>query len=124
MTFLNVDLEVVSRSSLEPLVQALSARVFVLQHAREGRVHRFACELSSQRYAADPDGSVRAWVRLLRYLPEDAERAWRRARVRTLDIGVQEGFRGAFCAHTLAGVAAIGASLVVTTYPPDALAPE
>ncbi len=64
--FLNVDLDIYSRSRLQPLVDAFGKRVMVLHTDRAGRLYRVLLEVSGQ--APTVDATIRAFCRLIRAL--------------------------------------------------------
>ena len=85
--FLNVDLEVTSRSDLQPLINAWGNRVFVLYTSGEGRIYRAHLELS--RNAKSADSTIRAWCRLISVLPPLKRNLWNRPTTRDFNIGVR-----------------------------------
>ena len=119
--FLNVDLDVWSRSPLDELVAAFGKRVFVLYVGREGR--RYGAHVALVRYSTSKkaDTVIRALARLVADLPEAPRAIWDRAQSRELNIGIQAGHTPH--AHelrikpdTLEAVASLDARIVVTTY--------
>jgi hypothetical protein len=84
--YLNVDLEVRSRSTLTPLVDALSRRLHVLHVGRLGRDHFASFEVIGGSGA--PESAVRRFVRVVDALPAAAARHWKQAHDRVFDVGV------------------------------------
>jgi hypothetical protein len=120
--FLNLDVVVTARRSLEPLLDGLGRDVVVLRARREGRVHEATLELADFEQARTLEGAIRGFVRLVEALPAGARHAWDRARSRRFDVGIEAGaaptiVRLGVSARMLRGVAAIGGDLAVTVYP-------
>jgi hypothetical protein len=85
--FLNVDLDLYSRSNLEPLVAALGKRVIVLYAGRHRRTYEAHLELNVAPKSAD--AAIRGFAALIRKLPEEPRKLWDTARTRDFSIGVQ-----------------------------------
>ena len=122
--FINVDLDLVSKVDLRPLVEAFGTRVHVLYCERVGR--KFHATLET---AADPksaDSCIRNFAALVRALPPKAKRQWKQAVRRDFNIGIQAqsnatrlASRFEISAATTQAAAAIGAAIVITIYSPD-----
>lgn len=117
--FLNVDLDLYSKSDLEPLVSALGKNVFVLSSGREGRKFSAHLELSSS--PASADAAIRGFVVLMLRLPRAARRLWNEATSRTFNVGIQGGriprcYELEIAPRTIREVASLKANLVVTVY--------
>ena len=89
--FLNVDLDLWSKSSLEPLIKAFGRKVVALHMGKDGREYRAHLELATE--SDNPDVAVRRFVKLVEALPRPAKALWNRARVREFNIGVQSAAR-------------------------------
>lgn len=118
-SFLNVDLDIRSRSALEPLVEAFGARVIALHVGRVGGRSQARLELAPAPTGADD--ALRRFVRLVRRLPRVARRDWNRATSREFNIGIQaaarpHSFELAIRPATLSAVAAIGGRIGLTVY--------
>jgi hypothetical protein len=118
--FLNVDVDVWSRSSLQAVVDALGARIFVHHVGLEGREYGAHFSYSGS-FQKDVDTLTRRLARLLKQLPPAARKAWDKARVRDFNVGIRSGIRPsslefAIKADTIKLVADIGARIVITTY--------
>jgi hypothetical protein len=87
--FVNVDLEVVSKDDLAPLVHAMGRRVHDLYVERERR--GFFARLELAAHPRTPDDGIRRFAALVAKLPAHARRLWDEARSRELDIGVASG---------------------------------
>ena len=121
-TFINVDLDIVSRSPLEALVKAFGRRVFVLHVGGVGRRHEAHLELEGSHFPeTDADTVIRGLVGLVTKLPPAARRLWDGAQRREFNIGVQGGLKPhsyefKLKAATLRLVARLKGDIVITTY--------
>jgi hypothetical protein len=121
-TFINVDLDIVSRSPLEPLVKAFGQRVFVLHVGGTGRRHEANVELQeSHSRNLDADTIIRGLVGLVTRLSPAARRRWNGAESREFNIGVQGGLKPRsyefkLRAATLRAVARVRGDVMITTY--------
>ena len=89
--FLNVDLDIISRKPLEPLVLAFGRRVSPHYVGREGR--RYGAHLALAAYPERADRAILAFVSLVRRLPASGRRVWDAALTRDFNIGLDAGFR-------------------------------
>jgi len=123
-TFLNVDVDVLSATPLEPLAEALGRTVAVHYVGREGRHYGAHFSLYNP---GTPDRAVRTLTALIENFPKPARGCWNRARQRVFNIGVQAGVEPR-SHETLISVAAveaisrIGGSLTFTIYAADVAA--
>jgi hypothetical protein len=118
-TFLNVDLDLQSSSSLQALVEGFGRRAFLLHAGREGRRYGAHFELATQ--PRDPDRVIRDFVKLVRGLPRASRSVWDDALRREFNVGVQAGTRPydyqfRLRPETLADVARLKAHVTVTVY--------
>jgi hypothetical protein len=120
--FLNVDLDIESREPLDALVAAFGTKVSVRFVGSIGR-RRCAYVSFSRSYGKTADQLTRALCALVARLPKPARRLWDRARTRRFDVGVEAGYTPR--AHeiileprTVALVASVGGSILITTYAP------
>jgi hypothetical protein len=118
--FLNVDLDIISKSRLEPLVAALGKKVIVLHVGRERSRYSAHLELSRQ-FPNSADQTTRALAALVSRLPEPARKLWNRAQVKDFNIGIQGGAKPyssefPLSAQTMDAVVKLGARVVVTVY--------
>lgn len=121
-TFLNVDLDLYSRSNLQPLVTAMGHSVIVLHAGRDGR--RWCAHLELARVARTADSAIRSFSSLIRRLPSAAGKLWGSATVRDFNIGVQAGMQPrsyeiALARETVETASALKARIVVTVYAPE-----
>lgn len=118
--FLNVDLDVFSRASLEPLAAAFGSTVLPLNVGRDGRRHRAHFELNAgNRKSAD--ALIAAMVALVKGLPKSARSVWNGAYRRDFNVGVQAGFKPrsyelSLTPETLKLVSSVNARVVLTIY--------
>ncbi len=121
-TLLNVDLDILSQSRLEPLVEAFGEHVVVLHVGPEGRrLHGAHVELSTGSSSKNADGLIRGLVALVKRLPRSSRRLWNTAKSREFNIGVQAAhkphlFELRLDPETLDAVASVGGRIVVTVY--------
>lgn len=125
--FLNVDLDVTSRSRLEPLAAAFGDAVSVLYVGGTARLFQAHFEIADS-FEKDADAVINELVVLVRKLPSSARGLWNGAKSRDFNIGIQSA------AHphshelrlnpdTLAAVARVNGCVVITTYAPLVAAP-
>jgi hypothetical protein len=117
--FLNVDVELRSSRSLQPLVDALGKRVIVLRLDREARTHCAHLELSVT--SRNPDVLIRRFVRLIERLPRATRAQWDSATAREFNIGIQaganpHGFPLQLEADTLRAVVRVDGRVGITVY--------
>ena len=85
--FMNVDLDIYSRSSLEPLVAAMGQRVRVLFVGRTKRTYEAHLEL--RRITQTADSTIRGFCALVRALSKAQRNLWDQAKVREFSVGIQ-----------------------------------
>ena len=117
--FLNIDLDLWSKSSLDPLIKAFGRKVLSLHAGKDGREYRAHLELASQ--SDNPDLLLRRFVRLVEGLPRPARTIWNCARVREFNIGIQGAAKPhSFELHlkhaTVRAVARVSARIGMTVY--------
>jgi hypothetical protein len=123
MHFLNIDLEIGSKRSLAPLIAEMGAKrnVSVMYVGRFGGLARAHYEVHLDVH--DADKNAMALVRLVNGLSAPAMKAWRNARLRDFDIGIQSSgtptsLAVPLAAKTVAAIGALGARIVITVYAP------
>jgi hypothetical protein len=127
-SFLNVDLHIRSRTSLEPLLNEWThlARV---PDAKPPHKARWVL-VNLRRQPKNAEAAIRALVRLVKNLSTAGRRAWRSASSRTFDIGIQAGIRPysfedvRLAEETLQSVARVHGNILVTVYAPRDDTPE
>jgi hypothetical protein len=123
--FLNVDLDIYSRSNLAPLVSALGKKVFVLHEGRDKRT--YCAHLEVTRITTNADSTVRAFCALIQSLPRAERKLWDTAKFRDFNIGVQaeaqpHSHRIVLAAETVKAASEVGARIVFTVYAPEGAA--
>jgi len=116
-TFLNVDLDIRSRTPLDSLVKALGRRVVTLHVGRAGR--RYVAHLEMRTVRTDPDRLIRDFVTLIKRLPRDSRRTWDVAEHREFNLGIQAGaetFELRLAPEAVRAAADVNASIGVTVY--------
>lgn len=123
--FLNIDLVVRSRRSLAPLIAAWPWSYQPL--LADGRPNLRWLTLSPRGVAVSAETAAKELLRHIGSLRGDARLGWKHAYRRTFDIGVRAGGPGCafedvrLTADTLRRIAAAGAHIQVTVYPPELL---
>jgi hypothetical protein len=118
----NVDLDIYSRRKLQPLVDALGKKVFVLFVGKWGSRHKAVLEVS--RAVRDADSTIRKFCQLIRALPPEARAHWDRATKRDFNIGIVSAHKPHCTAFvvkesTVREVAELGGRIMLTVYPPQ-----
>lgn len=118
--FLNVDLEVSSRTDLEWLVEEFGGDATKL-YCGPSRGH-FVATFEIPGLSGEANGLIGNFCHLVENLPVDARRAWDDAFLKVFDIGYESGsapksYQSELRPETVAAVARIGASLRITVYP-------
>ena len=123
--YLNTDLDLTSPLDLTHLVSVLEAAGVPPLHSasREDGLWYATCETAEQFSAPEPN--IAAIVAAVEGLPDQARALWSACTRRELNIGFDCGakpwaFNTGLSSDLLAKVAAIGASLRITLYPPQA----
>jgi hypothetical protein len=125
--FLNIDVDIWSKSKLEPLMAALGKNVLV--HYVGAERHEQSAHFSlASAHGKDPDTILHRLVALIERLPPPARQLWNRARTRDFNIGIQAGVTPfshelALEAGTLERAAAVGGRVVITTYAAETPSP-
>ena len=121
--FLNVDLDLYSRSNLEPLVAAMGTKVNVLYMGRHKRTYRAHLELAGSGLDDSPDSTIRSFCALIAALPRQAARLWKAAKSRDFNIGVQaamqpRSYEMPLAAEIVKAASKVNARIVLTVYAP------
>jgi hypothetical protein len=119
--FLNVDLDIFSRSRLDPLVSAFGQKVSVLYVGRERRLYSAHLELAVHPKGAD--AAIRGLAALVHGLPSAKRKLWDAATRRDFNIGVEVAdgappFEIELAARTIEIVTSLNARIVFTVYAP------
>jgi hypothetical protein len=118
-TFLNVDLDIWSKSPLDELVDAFGRKACVLHVGKEGR--RYSAHLELAASPRNADQAITRFVGLVEALPRAARALWNRAQIREFNVGIQAGttpysYELRLQPTTLLSLARIDARLGVTVY--------
>ncbi|MFN7919657.1 MAG: hypothetical protein U0Q16_06145 [Bryobacteraceae bacterium] len=122
--FLNVDLDIYSRRSLQPLVEALGKKVYVMRHiGREDRGHSAHLELAGR--IRNLDETIRRFCALIRGLPAPERKLWDDARKKDFNIGIRAvtdpySVEYVVSAEAVKAVAELGGRILITVYAPEA----
>ena len=119
-SFLNVDLDVFARSSLERLAAALGSNVSQLYVGPHGNRHGAHFELRSSRRRS-ADALIVGLVQLVKNLRGTPRELWNQADRRDFNIGIQGGLKPysyelSLNPATLKSVGSVNARVVVTIY--------
>jgi hypothetical protein len=120
--FLNVDLDIYSKSDLQPLVDAFGKAVSVLFAGRIRRTYKAVLEVT--KYQRDADATIRLFCELIRALPRPAKRLWNDAKTRDFSIGIEAADQPnsrdfPLSADAVKQAAEVGARIVITVYAPE-----
>ena len=116
--FLNVDLDIVSKTKLDSLARDLGEKVIVLHIGPLGRQHFLALESSKSHKG--PDATIHALCSAVENLSPRAQRIWTASR-KDFNVGyelraAERSLHFTLRPDTLHRVARLGATLTVTCY--------
>lgn len=122
--YANVDLDVWSRRSLQPMVEAMGSRVSVLYVGREQTRYGAHLEYRGSAFRRSADAAILGLVRVVKSLPPSPRKLWDTASTREFNIGIEaglqpHGFELHLKAETVVAVTDIGATIAVTVYAPQ-----
>jgi hypothetical protein len=122
--YLNVDLDVWSRRSLQPMVTAMGSKVSVLYVGRERSRYGAHVEFVGSGFEMSADSAILGLVDVVRSLPSSPRKLWDTASTREFNIGIEAGLQPhGFEVHlkpkTVAAVTEIGATIAITVYAPE-----
>ena len=122
--FLNVDLDIYSKTKLDPLVAALGKAVSPLYVGWERREYSAHLELAG--LTENADATIRGLARLIQRLPHTERRRWDLATRRDFNIGVQavrkcQPHVVEISTPALQMVSELKARILVTVYCPELL---
>lgn len=122
--YLNTDLDLVSRETLEPLATTLGTQGLFVLHVAQRKDLCWYATLETDEQFRQPEPNILAFLAAIESLDPEAEALWQACTAREFNIGYDCGdapwaFNHALTAPTLARVAALGASLRITLYPVD-----
>jgi hypothetical protein len=118
--FLNVDLEIESRTELNSLAADMGEKVVVLYSGPIPRKNRHLLAIEASRFPRGPDATIRALCAVIEGLNPKARTIWKAGR-KTFDVGFElrpseRVSRFTFRSDTLTRIANLGATLTVTYY--------
>jgi hypothetical protein len=118
-----VDLDIYSKSDLEPLVTALGERVCVLYVGRDRRTYVTHLELASAN-PKSADAAIRSFCSLISELPKAQRKLWDTAKTREFNIGVQVAlqpysFEITVSTEAVEAAAKLNARIGFTVYAPE-----
>ncbi len=118
--FLNVDLELTSRDSLDAIVEAFGRQHIVLRDSREGELNYASFEVG--RHSTDPEATIVQLLDLVENLMEGARTQFRNAEARTLNVGFESGIRHPRIEYVIGPsvlnrVARLDCGIAMTVYP-------
>jgi hypothetical protein len=121
--FLNVDLDVWSRSRLEAFAKALEPRLSLHYVGAEGKRQGAHFGHWGGGFDADANDIVLRLVKAVEQLPPRLRRVWKGASARELNVGVQaagepHSFELKLSAKAVAAAARAGCGIVLTVYAP------
>src|SRR6267378_955547 len=90
---LNVDLDIVSDSPLEPLVEAFGEKVDVLHVGKWGRRYGARLEVGGSGDQDDPNELINRFVTVVEALPKSRRKLWNQARSREFNVGIEAAAR-------------------------------
>ena len=116
--FLNVDVDVFSRSPLDSLVAAFGKKVMV--HYVGGERGRYEAHFSLW-FPRHADHAIKRLAQLITKLPKPARGMWNNASKRIFNVGYQSGFRphsfeSEISTAAVAAASRVRASIMVTIY--------
>jgi hypothetical protein len=118
--YLNVDLEIESKSDLSKIVEEFGEDVSILYCGEMRGYQHASFEIPANPAGADE--TINDFCFLVEQLTKEARKIWEGCCSRVFDVGYESGtspqnFRSEIRASTVQRVAAIGASIVITIYP-------
>jgi hypothetical protein len=124
--FLNVDLDIISKTPLDPIVDAFRKKMFLLYYGRWGRRYSANFEWGGYPVNASADVLIKKLVGAVERLPRGTRRLWNGADAREFNIGIESAveskrFELRLRPATLADVRRVNGTIVVTIYAPSRL---
>ena len=119
--FINVDLDIWSKRSLAPLVEAFGSKVFLLHEGWEDPLYGAHLEMCSTVERDGAEARILQFVEMIENLPPGARRRWNAAERREFNIGLQGAYKPRSYElrlkdSTLAMAARVKAGVVITIY--------
>ena len=126
--YLNVDLDIVSSSSLDTLAEEMGKAVLVL-HSGPFVGRQRLLRLESLRWSNSPDAAARELCRAVERLSPGARRVWERARCREFNVGYELptgllAVQVTLQPETVKRIVALGGTVAFTCYRDDNSEPD
>jgi hypothetical protein len=125
--FLNVDLEIFSKSDLQSLAAALGPKVHIHYLGTEFGLFKAYLDLTQQ--PRTPESGILRLCKLVQKLPPSERAIWNAAKSRSFDIGIEAPNRGrhywsAVGSEAIRAAAEMNAQIAITVYAPMKHAPQ
>jgi len=120
--FLNVDLDIYSKTDLQPLVDALGNKVIEMWVGRVRRTYEAHLEVTWEPRKT-PSSTILRFCKLINTLPPAKRRLWNAAKSKSLDVGIEapkrnRHFWSAVSPEAVSAAAEVGAQIAITIYGP------
>jgi hypothetical protein len=120
--FRNVDLDISSKSDLQPLVTAMGSKISLSFVGRVKRTYYAHMDLAIGN-PKSPESAILQYCKLIRGLSPDAKAAWYAAKTRIFDIGIEAPGRNSYywtavSEEAIKASAEVNAQVAVTVYGP------
>lgn len=120
--FLNVDLDIYSKTDLQPLVDALDSSVIEMWVGRVRRTYEAHLEVGWEPRKT-PSSIILRFCKLIRALPVRERRIWNAAKTKSFDIGIEapkrhRHFWSSVTPEAVRAAAEVGAQIAITIYGP------
>jgi hypothetical protein len=122
--FMNVDLDIYSKTDLQPLVAALGNSIIEMWVGRVRRTYEAHLELSGSHLALRALSSIILKLcKLVQALPPRERRLWNAAKTKSFDIGIgapkrNRHYWSAVSPDAVRAAAEVGAQIAITIYGP------
>ena len=120
--FINVDLEIESRDSLQSIADSFGQDVSVLGCGKWGNHYQAAFEVAGS--FGDPDSMINYFCMLVESLDKNERLSWNNAFLKEFNIGYESGaeprsYESSLRSETISRIHSVGASIKITIYPPE-----
>jgi hypothetical protein len=121
-TFMNVALEILSRSDLKPIADAFGSKVRVFYLGKEFGLFK-AYFYPGWSQSNTPETGILRYCKLIQNLPEEEQKLWDSAKSRSFDLGFEgpnkgKYYWGAVSQKAVRAAAEVGAQIAITIYGP------
>jgi hypothetical protein len=116
--FCNVDLDIYSKSDLQPLVSAFGDKIIDLYVRRVRRAYEVHLELGAWKRNQTPSWVILGFCKLIKELPPEKRRIWNAAKTKSFDIGIAAPTKGSHYWSAVGAAADVGAQIAITVYAP------